>query len=327
MGKVVDFDEANVVKKSGGDYDFPKFKLTNKGDKARITLPESPTYEYVHTLNHPVLEDGVPVMQTKQTRRGEDYQVNKMAFVSRPVCTGDEGILEEKGLDEANCPVCAYAAENPDRMKAPERRYAMHVIQYNTKKNGDLITPFGVQVKVWAFTDRYFNKIVELRKEWGDLKQRDLVLTCDNPDFAGYDIAIGAEAAYLADPKKTELVKETFVEDNKTPDLSIFCGRATEERFLKQDLAKVKQFWAAVDRANGKGGSSVQSLDSAIDGLLGNDAPAAPAVDEGEPFKATRGSTGTQPASTPAPQGDPDAPNPDATKSAAPDFDDILAGL
>jgi hypothetical protein len=151
MGKVIDFDEANVIKKGGGDYDFPKLKLTAKGDIARILLLESPTYEWVHTLNHPVIEDGIPVMQTKQTRRGEDYQVNKMAFVSRPICQGDDGILEEKGLDPKNCAVCAYAEENPDRMKAPERRFAMHVIKYNTKKNGDIITPFGVQVLVWAF--------------------------------------------------------------------------------------------------------------------------------------------------------------------------------
>lgn len=304
MGKVLEFEETNVIKRGGGDYDFPKLKLTNKGDIARILLLENPTYEFVHNLQHPVLEDGLPVMQTKQNKRGEDYKVHKMAFISRPICLGDEGILAENGIDPKNCPICAYAEANPDRMKAPERRFAMHVVKYNTKKNGELISPFGVQVLVWAFTNRYFDKIVELRKEWGDLRQRDLILTCENPDFAGYDIRIGANAAYLEDPKRTALVKETFVDDNKTPDLSIFCGRASEERFIKQDLLKVSQFWAAVDRA--KNGTKApeqqaQSLDSAIDKLLGDDEPGVTAP---EPVAETTD-----------------------TSDGTPSFEDILAGL
>jgi hypothetical protein len=170
--------------------------------------------------------------------------------------------------------------------------------------------------------DRYFNKIWDLKKEWGDLSKRDLILVCENPDFAGYGISIGANAAYLEDPKREQLVKDTFVAENKTPDLSIFCGRVTEERFLKQDLAKVRQFWAAVDRAKGIQGPAAEthevSLDSAIDNLLGND-----------------DATGPKPASTPAPQGDPDAGEggvPDQAPkekvgAGAPSFDDILSGL
>lgn len=310
MGKVIDFDEKNVIKKSGGDYDFPRLKLDNKGDVARILVLENPTYEFVHNLQHPVVDEaGVPIMQTKQNKRGEDYTVHKMQYVSRPICTGDEGILAEKGLDPKNCLVCAYAEANPDRMKAPERRFAMHIFRYNTKKNGDLSTPFGGQVIVWAYTNRYFDKITELKKEWGDLRQRDLVITCENPAFQGYDIKIGANAEYLKDDKRKELVRETFVEDNMTADLSIFCGRATDERFLKQDLQKVTQFWSQVDRfKTGRTGTTAPTLDSAIDSLL--DTESASVKDE------TPSWASAEPEASPADGG-----------SAAPNLDDILAGL
>lgn len=307
MGKVIDFDEKNVIKKAGGDYDFPRLKLENKGDVARILLLEQPTYEWVHTLQHPIIdEDGVPVMQTKQKKNGDDYTVNKMQFIGRPICTGDDGILTENGLDPKNCPVCAFAESNPDRMKAPERRFAMHVFVYNTKKNGDLSTPFGGQVKVWAFGGKYFDQIVALRKEWGDLRKRDIVVVCENPAFNGWDLKIGANAAYLEDPKRTELVKETYVPENLAEDLSIFCGRRTEERFIKQDLLKVSENWAHVEehKTGRKAQPVVKSLDAALDTLLG-DEPKAVIADEAAPFDA--------------------APADGGAKAA--DFDDLLAGL
>lgn len=306
-GRVISFTEDNVVTKSKGDYDFPKFKLERKDDIGRLIILEDPTFAYVHNIQHPVVEDGVAAFIQKQTKRGETYSVPKLAFVSRPICLGDDGVLAENGLDPKNCPVCAFAEKNPDRMPAPQRRFAMHVVQYNTKKNGDLITPFGVQIKVWAFTDRYFTKIWELKKEWGDLRKRDLILRCENPDFAGYDISIGANAAYLESAERTKLIKDTFVEDNKTPDLSIFCGKDTELRWIKSDLQKVETMWAAFDRATGKAkpADETKDFDSAIGTLLGDDK--ADVKDE-EPSWAT--------SEAPASEG-----------GTADDFDDLLAGL
>lgn len=314
MAGRLEFVEQNVVKKSGGDYDFPKLKLT-KGEVARIILLENPAYAYVHNIQHPVLDEGVPVFETRSRKDGTEYKVNKTAFVSRPICLGDEGVLAEKGIDPKGCPVCAYAEANPDRMEAPKRRFALHVVQYATKKSGDLATPFRVDVKVWAFTDRVFNEIVALRKEWGDLTKRDIVLTCENEAFQNYKISIGADAQYLQDPKREAVVAETFVPENQTPDLTIFCGRATEERYIKADLVKVNSFWQQIDRL--KGGGQVEStgtgatLDGAIDKLLNSGADEKPAVEAAESVEDLFPGAAAEPAAS----GDVE------------DFDNILASL
>lgn len=258
----VEFTEENKVATT--NYDYPKLKM-KKDEKARILLLEAPLREYVHTLRAPAIKDGRGVMENKQKKNGEPYQIRKLDFLSRPLCLGDEATLAKDGLDPAHCPMCKLAKENPDMTDAPQRRYAMHVIRYATKGGTfDPITPFSVQVLVYAFTDKVFNQIADFKNEWGDLRKHDLTLVCTNEDFQGYDLSVAAKAAWLESKERQNLVLEAF-KNNQIPDLSIACGQKKEMRWIEQDINTIREKWAIVS------GESTDALDALDNGGSLND--------------------------------------------------------
>lgn len=267
----VEFTEENKVATT--NYDYPKLKL-KKEERARILLLEAPLREYVHTLRAPAIKDGHGVMETKQKKNGEPYQVRKLDFLSRPLCLGDEAILAKDGLDPQHCPMCKLAKENPDMTDAPQRRYAMHVIRYATKGGTyDPITPFSVQVLVYAFTDKVFNQIADFKNEWGDLRKHDLTLICTNEDFQGYDLSVAAKAAWLESKERQTLVLETF-KNNQIPDLSIACGQKKEMRWIEQDISVIREKWAVVSNDSGDALDSLDngaSLSEGLDSILNGD--------------------------------------------------------
>lgn len=170
----VAFDQKN---KKLSPLDYPKLKL-ERNQSARILCIEEPVAGYVHTLRAPVIVNGVPKMVMAKGRDNSEYETYAMDFIGRPLCLGDPGILEDKGVDPKNCPACKLSAES-DMVKAPERRFAMHVIRYAiraTSGSFDVATPFSVSVVVWSFPDMIFNKLADIATEWGDLKQHDLLL-------------------------------------------------------------------------------------------------------------------------------------------------------
>jgi hypothetical protein len=255
------------AKKATTNYDYPKLKLKN-GERARILLLEAPVVEYVHTLRAPQLINGLAVMETKKRRDDSEYQDHKMDFLSRPICLGDEGILDDKGSDAKNCPMCALAKENSDMSQAPQRRFAMHVIRYKTKPNGfEPITPFSVELLVWSFTDKVFNKIVDFKNEFGDLRKHDLTLgPCTNEGFQQYDISISAKGAWLEDDARKSLTAETF-KNNQIPDLSIACGAKKELKWIEEDLSKIRTNWGIATGLGSAPLDETSSVGSLSDGL------------------------------------------------------------
>lgn len=261
------------AKKATTNYDYPKLKLKN-GERARILLLESPVVEYVHTLRAPQIMNGKPVMETKKRKDDSEYQDFKMDFLSRPLCLGDAGVLEDKGSDPKNCPMCELAKENSDMSQAPQRRFAMHVIRYKTKPNGfDPITPFTVELLVWAFTDKIFNKIVDFKNEFGDLKRHDLTLgPCTNESFQQFDVSISNKGAWLEDDERKKRTVETFKE-NQIPDLSIACGTKKERKWIDEDLSRIRENWstasgidaAPLDLTSNVGGDLSEGLSDLLD--------------------------------------------------------------
>ncbi len=260
---------ATENKKATTNYDYPKLKLKN-GEYARILLLESPVVEYVHTLRKPQIVNGQPVMFMDERKDKTKFEANKMDFLSRPICLGDAGILDDKGSDPKNCPICALAKENSDMAAAPQRRFAMHVIRYKTKAGGTaLITPYSVETLVWSFTDKTFNKIVDFKEEWGDLRKHDLTLgPCTNETFQQFDISVAAKAAWLEDDERKKLTAATFKE-NQIDDLSIACGSKKELKWVEEDLDAIRAAWAVVAGADASGTGDVGDLDAGIDDLLG----------------------------------------------------------
>lgn len=325
----VDFDVKNKVAQT--NYDYPKFKLKS-GERARILVGlESPVREYVHTLRKPQVINGVPQMVKATRKDGSTYDDYKMDFLSRPLCLGDATILADKGSDPKNCPMCALAKENADMAQAPQRRYAMHVIRYKTKAGTfDLITPYSIEVVVWAFTDKIFNQIADAANEWGDLRKHDLLLgPCTNETFQQFELSVGAKAAWLEDAARKELTATAFRE-NQIEDLAIACGSKKEKRWLEEDLGKIREAWSQISGANTSTQDDGGSLDEDLNNLLGVTTPAttsAPAAKDevdlstatdlsdllGDDVTAEAAVPETVPASETAPSAD--------------NFDDLLADL
>jgi hypothetical protein len=241
VGRVT-FEEKNKTTTSS---DYPRLKL-EKGEKARIVCLENPEAAFVHTLRAPKLINGMPKMITRERQNGETFEDYDQDFIGRPICLGDEGILEERGSDPKNCPICKMASEG-DMAQSPQRRFAMHVFKYATRTGTtEIIEPFSGQLVVWSFTDKIFGKLVDFATEWGNLQAHDLLLgPCTNPTFQQYDIGISGKAEWTASPDRRNYVAVMFRE-NQTKDLASFCGRRQDRRYLEEDLDKVRQRWAII---------------------------------------------------------------------------------
>lgn len=343
----VEFKAENKVATT--NYDYPKLKL-KVGERARVLLLEDPVVEYVHTLRKPQIINGIPQMFTDKRRDGSEFEANKMDFLSRPLCLGDATILADKGSDPKNCPMCKMAQTNPDFTGAPQRRYAMHVIRYRTKAGTtDLLTPYSVETLVWAFTDTIFNKLVDFKEEWGDLRKHDLLLgPCQVPEhFQKFDITVAAKAGWMEDAERQKLTVQTFRE-NQIPDLTIACGSVKEKHWIEEDLAAIQDAWKTVSGAEAEpAGLDSTSLDDDLGGLLGGSdekwADSAPADDEAPKSEDTSsgdvddllGSLDNfTPDETPEAEETPvkEAPAKAATKAkkvepAVDNFDDLLKGM
>ena len=262
MGRV-GFKAENKVATT--NYDYPKLKL-KVGERARIMVGlEDPIVEYVHTLRKPQIINGVPQFETAKDRKGAEYQTNVMDFVSRPLCIGDKTVLESKGSDPKNCPMCKLAQDHPDMTKAPQRRYAMHVIRYRTKGGTtEVATPFSVETLVWAFTDTVFNKIVDAAEEFGDLRKHDLLLgPCQAPEhFQKFDITPAAKAVWLQSEEWKKLTAQTFKE-NQIPDLTIAAGSSKQKQWIEEDVQAILEAWAEVNGAS-------SDVDTDLDADLGS---------------------------------------------------------
>lgn len=273
MGRV---EFTNENKKATNNFDFPKLKLT-QGEKARIVVGlEPPVVEYVHTLRKPEIVNGVPQMETLKRKDGTEYQAHKKQFIGTPLCEGREEVLADKGLDKERCPMCKLAAENSDFTDAPKRRYAMHVMRYRTKGNSEVVaTPFSVELVVWAFTDKVFNKLVDIRNdiEGGDLRKHDIILgPCTNPGFQQFDITPSLKRAeWMADKERGAIFLETWKE-NQIPDLTVAIGNKKQENWIKEDIETIREAWAEV-KAYENGGGSSTSLETDLSSLLDKDEP------------------------------------------------------
>ncbi len=289
MGRV-EFTTEN--KKSTTNYAFPKLKLT-QGEKARIVIGlEPPVMEYVHTLRKPEIVNGVPQMETLKRKDGTEYQAHKKDFIGTPLCAGRDEVVGKNGLDKERSPTCKLAAENSDYTDPPKRRYAMHVMRYRTKGNTEVVaTPFSVELIVWAFTDKVFGKLVDIRNdiEGGDLRKHDIILgPCTNPGFQQFDITPSLKKAeWMADKERAQLFSETWKE-NQIPDLTVAIGNRKQESWIQQDIETIREAWAEV-KAYENGGSA-SSLDTDLGNLLDKDEPAKD--DEGWSVEGPDGSEG-----------------------------------
>lgn len=256
---------------------FPKLKL-DQDEKARIWCPEDPIVEYVHNLRMPKIgPDGQAVYKTEKDKNGNEQQKQEFDFVGRPICLGDANTLEDNGLDPKNCPACREAMKS-DYVDKPVRRFAMHVVQYNTQPNGKATTPFGGAVKIWSFTDFVFNKLIDIVDEYAPLSELDLALTCKSKTFQQYEMIANPNKVWFKESEATEALMKQIYAENQAKDLASYCGRVTKREFVEGDIIKIKQRW---DQLSGRTSPSLASevdapsLGEGLDDLLGGSKPTA----------------------------------------------------
>jgi len=228
----VEFSPENMVE---SPYDYPRISL-DKGERARIIVIENePLMEWVHTLRAPQIVDGDVVMETVK-QFDKQVEQPKYDFIGRTLCLGDYSVVDDKGVDPTNCPACKLASE-ADYVKAPERRFAMHVVKYSLKAGTfDVADPFGVQLVAWTFGNKIFNTITSLIKEWGNLREHDILLgPCENKQYQKFEIKIAGKAEWLASDETKKLVAETY-KSQQSPDLAKLIGNAVPIETLKEKL-------------------------------------------------------------------------------------------
>lgn len=210
--------------------DYPQLKFQNKDAQARVVLLENdPEVTFVHSVRAPELNNGEVVRELDKNGN----KVIKYEFMGRYLCLGNFDVLSKKEADVENCPFCAVAVKS-DIINKADRRYALHVIQYNTKPGSFRIAdPFVPQLKVWQFANKVFNSLIEAQEEWEDLRTHDLNITCENPQFQKLNISVAATAEWLANAERKTMVTEMF-KNNACSDVEALMGnkisreRATE---------------------------------------------------------------------------------------------------
>lgn len=277
MGRVRDFVSENKLMDSSA---FPKLKL-KVNEKSRIVVIEAPYSEYIHEFRAPKIINGEPAMKKVTRQDGSSFEDYEMDFLGNPICLGDEGILDDKGQDPTNCPACEAAA-NGDSVGAPKRRFASNVVEYNTKPgSSEIIEPFGVTIKVWGYTERVYNKLIDLSSEFGDLKKHDLLLgPCESPEiFQKFDISPSSKAEWLSSEENKKLTLETY-KNNKCTDLAPFCGRKSDRARMTQDINTIKMRWSMVNKTVSVPPVEVDSasLAEGLEGLLEMSTPSTSAV-------------------------------------------------
>jgi hypothetical protein len=270
MGRI-GFDESHRKRDAS---QFPKLKLDSNESARILVIEKEPWTEYVHTLRAPKIVNGEPVEETVE-KDGTTTTSISLDFIGNPLCLGDSGILEDKGLDPANCPICALASEG-DITDPPKRRFAANVLKYSTKPGTtELREPFSVEVVVWAFTDMVYGKLLDFKKEWDNLQEHDLLLgPCTNKMFQKFDMQVSKSAQWQETDERRAIAIETF-KNNKADDdiLKNMCGRSVKRSFMEEDIEKVKARWKIANdyrrrRPTASLEESSQSLDDSLDGLL-----------------------------------------------------------
>jgi len=276
--------------------DFPKLKL-DKNQRVRVAILENPEFAYVHDLRAPKIVDGKPVYKSVDRKDGTTFQALVTDWLSRSRCKGDEDTLGEVGIDPKNCAVCALAKENSAMAEAPKRRFAVHVVKYNTNPANFNLTdaPYGVNILVWQFTDVIFNKLVDIASIVGSLQEHDLLLgPCTDPQFQKFDINYDVKALWNSSPEYRETTLATL-KANRAGDLLSLVGRNTEQRWIDQDIEKIREAHRTV---NGKGAEptlaakELPGLTDSLNNLLDEKPAETPAVttkpaDKTEPKAAT----------------------------------------
>jgi hypothetical protein len=311
---------------------FPKLKLDHGQIVRLVCIEQGPTFEWVHQLQKPRKSPvtNKAVMVTRKRKNGEEYQDYDQEFVGAPICLGDPDVLADKGADPAKCPLCKASIED-EAFRGPQRRFAIHVLKYSTKTGSGTITePFSVETLVWVLSDNRFTALASIFTEHApdgeqpDPRKVDLVLgPCTNASFQNYEIKAGAKCEMLQSQERLQRAMTTY-QENHAPDLTPYCGRVTERRWIEQMIEEIQERYAEI--RSGGAPVAIPDVSETLDSSLLDSTPtvastpkeASPAV---TPDLAAAVESVVTADATPAPAEE------KAPKGEETSFEDLLASL
>ena len=147
----------------------PMLRLRRKDEKARIlALDANVNYQRCHFVKTPA-----------EDRTGRYY-----------TCLGDEATVRSSRVDKERCPACAVAQDGTDvPVGMPRLRFAMHVARYRTREGSATpMEPMSLALELWVFSKGVYDRLADIKTEYGDLRRRDLILTCTNGDYGNVDM-------------------------------------------------------------------------------------------------------------------------------------------
>ena len=205
------FDDSNKTK-SVFDVDRLRFKET--GDVARILiLDETATAQIRHFIHAP-----------SASYVGSYY-----------ACIGDFDKVRSAGRDSDACPACAAAENGRDVPVALARlNYMLNVAHYRTNSRGDVIMPLSLAHSVWPFGPGVFNKLVDRKREHGDLRKKDIKLTCTAVQYQQLDMDVSGRCeAFASDSGKAQL-REIIKDKCTVDDLETLIARSVSYEELEK---------------------------------------------------------------------------------------------
>lgn len=198
----MDYSQEN---KSQSVFDMDMLRLKDKGEKARIAIMDSKTRMLVCHYVATIGADG--------KRTGRFY-----------ACLGKYETVMKDGIDPAKCPACKVAEPGRDvAVSIPRRRFAVHIARYRTNSKGQVMQPVSLGLEVWVFGDDKFNKLVDRAEEHGDLRKKDIVLTCTAPNYQQFDIDVSPKLLLGEHPQAIE--QYTAMKEKRTNDVERLIGQ------------------------------------------------------------------------------------------------------
>jgi len=314
----------NEMNRTGdGAEQFPSIKL-DTGEFCRMLLPEDDAWcEWVHEIRAPQIDEaGLAVMEVKHRRDKSTYNDYSFRFIARRICLGNPAVLDDQGVDGANCPACASALRGTRDMR-PTRRFAVPVIRITTKniRSTEPRNPVGAEILIWKLTAKMYDKLLDVVPQIRDLlelapdaefhwRRADVVIKCEDGGWQRMEFQPPMRPAYGANKALADLIKGLWGEHANRPageQLRDACGRAPDRAYMSQEVADAEAAWrkatdagtAAMPDPVGEaamGGAGQQDLDAGLENLLDSTTPAAAAaspngpnagpVDEMDPFAA-----------------------------------------
>ncbi len=177
-------------------FDLPRLDPKVANERARIWLPDPDSIrcEYAHGIGG-----------KKAQREGQP----EPAWGGNWLCQGRPEVLKASNVDPEACVLCRIHRDGGPQshlVSKPTRKFIVQALRYATSPDGSILQPFTCQLVVWQFSDKQYRTLVETQTNWGDLRQRDLMLVCDNLNFKSWQVNPMPEVGFMASPEWQQIV-------------------------------------------------------------------------------------------------------------------------